>query len=475
MLLNVLKKFPKTFWIANSIELFERWAYYGFYMLFAIYLTGSIDDGGLELSSEQKGNIMGFGTAFLYFLPIITGAIADKLGYKKMLFASFVIYVLAFLAFPMFKTYHGVFVAFAALALGAALFKPIISATIAKTTNEETASVGFGIFYMMVNIGAFFGPLTALYFKSDSYETVFYSSAIFIAINFILLIFYKEPERQKNTDSFSKILTGIATNIFKVFIDWRFVIFILIIAGFWSMYYQLFFSLPVFIEQWVDSSSMYNFFSTNIPFIATHFGKEGSMDAEFLTNFDALYIIIFQIPISLLIMKIKPLKTITIGILVSSFGMALTVITQNWTFFLASLFVFGIGEMIGSPKITEYIGSIAPREKKALYMGYSYVPVFLGSILAGKISGNGYAWLADKNVFIEDYIKYNGLIIDETLTNNQKFSAVSEAMGLTHQQLTNLLWSVYKPYQIWLLIFSIGLAAAFSLFLFNKFIVKHKS
>lgn len=474
MIGKVFSKFPRTFWVANTIELFERWAYYGFYMLFAVYLTGSIDQGGLELSSEQKGNIMGNGTAFLYFLPILTGAIADKLGYKKMLFVSFIIYITAFLAFPMFKTYEGVFVVFIALAIGAGLFKPIISATIAKTTSEETSSVGFGIFYMMVNIGAFFGPLTSLYLKGDSYNIVFYISALFIAINFVLLFFYKEPERQKNTDSFSKIFTTVAKNIVQVFLDWRFVVFIFIIAGFWAMYYQLFFTLPVFIEQWVDSSSMFNFFKTNIPFIADNFGRHGQMDPEFLTNFDALYIIIFQIPISLMIMKIKPLKTITIGILVSSFGMALTLITQNWVFFLSSLFVFGVGEMIGSPKITEYIGSVAPREKKALYMGYSFVPVFFGSLLAGKISGSGYAWLADKNVFLQDYIVHNGLKIDETLPFNQKFAAVSEAMGLTQDQLTNFLWFIYKPYHIWILIFGIGLTAAFGLFLFNKFIIKHK-
>ncbi len=175
---RTFKKFPKTFWVANSIELFERWAWYGFFMLFANYLTGSSDMGGLELSQAEKGHIMGFGTAFLYFLPVLTGSIADKIGYKKVLFISFVIYTTAFIALPMFDSFWGVFAIYLYLAVGAALFKPVISATIAKTTTNETSSIGFGIFYMMVNIGAFIGPLvTLLFIKDNSYDFVFYISA----------------------------------------------------------------------------------------------------------------------------------------------------------------------------------------------------------------------------------------------------------------------------------------------------------
>jgi dipeptide/tripeptide permease len=152
---SVFKSFPRTFWVANSIELFERWAWYGFFMLFANYLTKSSDLGGLEFSQTQKGMIMGIGTGILYFLPIITGSIADRYGYKKVLYIAFSVYTTAFIFLPMFHSFTGVFIMYLYLALGAALFKPVISATVAKTTNDKNASIGFGIFYMMVNLGAF--------------------------------------------------------------------------------------------------------------------------------------------------------------------------------------------------------------------------------------------------------------------------------------------------------------------------------
>ena len=187
-----MTKFPRTFWVANTIELFERWAWYGFFMLFANYLTRSTDLGGLGFSQSQKGTLMGVGTGILYFLPVITGAISDRYGYKKVLTIAFCIYASAFLLMPQFSTYASVFLVYIYLALGAALFKPIISATIAKTTNESNSSIGFGIFYMMVNIGAFIGPMVTLIFKESS-NLIFYISSGIISLNFIMLLFYKEP------------------------------------------------------------------------------------------------------------------------------------------------------------------------------------------------------------------------------------------------------------------------------------------
>ena len=107
--MSVFSSFPRTFWVANVIELFERWAWYGFFMLFANYLTGSSDAGGLEFSQSQKGLLMGVGTGILYFLPVLTGAIADRYGYKKVLFLAFLIYTSAFILLPMFTTFTGVF------------------------------------------------------------------------------------------------------------------------------------------------------------------------------------------------------------------------------------------------------------------------------------------------------------------------------------------------------------------------------
>ncbi|MCB2197585.1 MAG: MFS transporter [Bacteroidetes bacterium] len=475
---SVFKRFPRTFWLANTMELFERWAWYGFFMLFANYLTQSSELGALGLSQTEKGIIMGVGTFLLYMLPTITGALADKYGFKRMLFIAFMVYTSAFLIMPLCKSFSSVFIAYIYLALGAALFKPIISATVAKTTDDKTASIGFGIFYMMVNIGAFVGPLFALYLKKLSFQSVFYISSAIIAFNFLVLLFYKEPESEKKDESLAQSLRTIANNIKIAFSDKKFVIFLLIIAGFWTMYNQLFFMLTVFIDQWVDTSSMYKFFEINWPWIIETYGTEGNqMQAEFITNFDALYIIIFQIMVSAVVMRLKPLSSMIIGFLVCTIGMSLTVLTQNPIFILVSLLIFGLGEMAGSPKITEYIGRIAPKDKVGLYMGFSYIPMAIGNLLAGFISGFVYQKMADNITIAQKEAKIQGFDIPELsdqFTKNDYLNALASKLDLTQQQLTNYLWETHHPNRIWIVLFSVGIFAVFMLYLYDRTLIRKK-
>ncbi|MCK5078493.1 MAG: MFS transporter, partial [Bacteroidales bacterium] len=206
--------FPGTFWTANVMELFERWAWYGMFIILALYVTGSTDDGGLGFTQSQKGLLMGTVVGILYVLPTITGAIADKFGYKRILILSYLILGSGYLLMSYMTTYTSMFLAFLYLAMGAGLFKPVISATIAKTTTDKTASIGFGIFYMIVNIGAFVGPVVASKLRELDWKYAFWMSAAAILVNILLvLIFYKEPERDKVKEPLSKTIKDIFTNL----------------------------------------------------------------------------------------------------------------------------------------------------------------------------------------------------------------------------------------------------------------------
>ncbi len=465
---STIKQYPRTFWIANTLELFERLAWYGFFMLFANYLTGSSESGALEFSQSEKGWIMGVGTGILYFLPVITGAIADKYGYKRVLIISFSIYVSAFILLPMFDSFVGVFIMYIYLAIGAALFKPIISATIAKTTNDNTASIGFGIFYMMVNIGSFLGPLiTLLVRQGNSYDLVYYISAAFIFLNFLLLYFYREPDTHRDSASFWQSMKLVFRNIWEVLRDLKFVLFLVIVSGFWIMYLQLFFTLPVFIAQWVNTENMFHFFQEYLPFVSTHYSDGNQMDPEFITNFDALFIVLFQIIVSSVVMRWKALSSMIAGFIIASIGMALTVYTQNVIFILVAMFIFAIGEMAASPKITEYIGRIAPANKKALYMGYSFIPLFLGNLGAGWISGDVYQRLSDKHTMVLKTIAEKGLSSDAGWSKQEFFTHTAQSMNMTDNEFTQYLWNTFHPNNIWMVIFGIGLMAAVLLWLYN--------
>lgn len=477
---SIFRLFPKTFWVANTMELFERWAWYGMFNLFALYLTGSIDDGALGFSQAEKGYIMGPIVGLLYFFPVFTGAIADKVGYKKILVGSYVVMSTGYLILAWVQSFWAVYFAFFYLAIGAAFFKPIIASTVARTTTEKTASIGFGIFYMMVNIGAFFGPFLASFIREISWHYMFLCSAAAIIMNFILVFFfYKEPEREVNKDPLGKAILVILRNIFSALRDIKFLAFLILVAGFWSMYNQLFYSLPVFIDQWFDTSALYTKVESFWPWLAEYIGTDdGLVKPEMIVNVDALYIIILQIAISAIVMKMKPINAMTTGFIVSAVGIGLTFMTDQTYFIFIAILVFGIGEMAGSPKITEYIGRIAPREKMALYIGCSFIPSALGNFFAGILSGNVYTSISDKTTLLQREIAERGINIPEisdSFTLNEYFAAAATHMNMTGRELTKFLWEKYHPSDIWYVFTGIGIATAVLLFLYNKLWVGKES
>ncbi len=476
---NIFKQFPRNFWVANSMELFERWAWYGLFNVLAIYLTASTDTGALGFSQEQKGSMMGTVTAILYFLPVITGSIADRLGFKKVLLLSFGILSTGYLIMGFLTGYSLVFAAFFYIAVGGALFKPVISATIAKTTNEKNSSIGFGIFYMMVNIGAMVGPFVASKMREISWDLVFYLSAGIILVNFILvLFFYKEPERTQTSESLMQSVGKALKNIVFALKDIRFFTFLVLIVGFWSMYFQLFYSLPIFIDQWMDTTQMYQSMYNISPRLASIFGTEqGTVNPEMLLNIDAMYIVIFQILVSGIVMKLRPLRAMVAGIFVASIGIGLTFAFNNPFYLFISILIFGFGEMASSPKITEYIGRIAPADKVGLYMGCSFLPMSGGNFLAGILSGRVYGSMSDKLTLLKTDLTAKGIeipAISDQFTLNDFYQFAGEKLGMSQTTLTNYLWTQYSPQNIWYVFTGIGVGTAFLLLMFDQFVMNKK-
>jgi proton-dependent oligopeptide transporter, POT family len=473
---KLLKQYPSTFWVVNVMELFERWAWYAMFMVFALYLTGSVDTGALGFSQTQKGLMMGIVVGMLYVLPIITGAIADRIGYKRVLIISYLILAGSYFTLGQISSYFAVFTVFILLAIGAALFKPVITASIVKTTNEKTASVGFGLFYMMVNVGAFIGPICAALLRQISWTYVFNMATIVILINLlIVIVFYKEPAvTEKKRIKISEEIKQIFKNIFEALKDIRFTLFLLIIVGFWTMYNQLFYTLPVFIDQWMDTSVIYSKLFNIWPWLATTLGTaDGTIPAEILTNLDAMYIIIFQILISYAVMRFKPVHSMIAGFFVNTIGLVLTFMTNNPMFLFISIFIFGIGEMASSPKISEYIGRIAPQGKTALYMGCSFLPMAGGNFLAGILSGNVYQNKSDKITILQREVEARNLNIPEIsneFSQNDYIARAGELMEMENWELTNYLWETYQPGNIWIIFAAIGFSSVIALLIYDRFV-----
>jgi proton-dependent oligopeptide transporter, POT family len=477
---QVIRGYSKTFWVANSMELFERWAWYGLFNVLALYLTNSTDEGALGFTQTQKGTIMGTVTSILYFLPIITGALADRFGYRLMLILAYLILGSGYYLMGVFTGYGAVFFAFLYVAVGAAMFKPVISATIAKTTNPKNSSIGFGIFYMMINIGGFLGPVFSSKLRHAlGWKIVFVMAASAILVNLILvLFFYKEPDREKSDSPFWASVKQSVLNIFTALKDAKLAVFLLIMVGFWTLFNQLFYTLPNYIDQWVDTSILYNNIASFWPGLAAAFGTpEGTVAPEMIINLDAFFIILFQLVVSTFVMRFKPISSIVGGLIVVSLGIGLAFATNNPMYVVLSVLIFSFGEMASSPKFTEYVGRIAPKNKEALYMGTSFLPIAVGNYFAGIISGPVYERTSDKISLLRREMESRGHElpeIGEAFTKNDFISRSAEILNTDTAGLTQILWDTYNPSKIWYVFAGIGFVTALSLILYNKYMLKGK-
>ena len=476
---SLFKKFPSTFWVANVMELFERWAWYGMFSSLAVYLTTSVNEGGLEWSQIDKAAVLSIVTGALYFLPIITGTLADRVGYKKILTISYVVMMIGYYFMSQLTGFWPFTMAFSFMAIGAALFKPVISATISKTTNEKTASIGFGIFYMIVNVGGFLGPIaTMTIIKEFSWIYMFYASVISITVNLVLvLLFFKEPEREESSnESIGEMLVKSGRNIFEALSDVKLTVLLLIFVLFWTVFNQIYYTLPNFIVHWVDTRSIITYVEGFSPWLAEWMtDSNGQVAFQLFTNMNALAIIFLQILISTLVMRIRAINSMMAGVLICGLGLGFSMLTNNPLFLVLGIVIFSIGEMSASPKFTEYVGSLASSDKKGLYMGTSFLPHFVANILAGVIAGPVYQELSDKVTLTKRYVTENGLSIDSNLANDEYFTALAMKLNISESALTQLLWDTYNPGSITYIIFALAILTVVCLFLYDKFLLKGKN
>lgn len=475
-IVQIFRKFRTIFWTSNIIELFERWAWYGFYMAFALYLVNSRDTGALGFSQAQKGIIMGTGSMLLYLLPLFTGAVADKLGYRRMLLMAFILYITGFFMIKSFDSFGGIFFAFIWICLGGAFFKPIISAMIARTTDRETSSIGFGIFYMMVNIGGFLGPFIAGTILDKSWDYVFYISIVAIGLNILItLLFFRDPATVVDDLTAGEKIKQALMNIWNTLLNWKYLLFLIIMVLFWTAFNQLYYSFPVFADQWVDTSLIYRGLYWLSPVLAERIGTgEGTISVVILSSMDAFFIIVFQLMVSAFVMRFRPLVAMMGGILVLSAGVGLMFSTQNGWLVLLGILVFSMGEMASSPKFTEYIGAIAPDDKKALYMGTSFLPIAAGHQLAGWLSGSIFERMSDKYYLLKCELVARKLPVPSVSGNFSKNDFWNEAatrLGMSPGELNRFIWENYHPGRIWILFSGIAVSAVVLLWLYDRFVI----
>jgi proton-dependent oligopeptide transporter, POT family len=390
--------FPRTFWTANVTELFERAAYYAMASFVVIYL------GRLGLGKYWPSTLNGLLWTLVYFLPILSGTIADVVGFRRSLLVAFVLLAIGyfFMGYPVWlggaallpkagmtvtataREVAPVLVGLLLIGMGGSIIKPCISGTVQKTAAAR-ATIGFAIFYMVINIGSLTGRGTAFLVRTrTSISAIFAVAAVCCVVAFfIVLFFYADPDRAaapagapaKPKRSVGRILL----DMFLVLGNLRFALFLLVSSGFFFLYAQVYNVLPLYLEKVVQ--------------------KEPPVDIYTMAN--PIVIVCFQLLITKLFGTMKPILSMVVGAVVIALAFLLNVVplfvaggvrASVWEvlpvgalFVVLTVALVAFGELFTSARTYEYIGALAPKGQEGLFLGYANLPMAIGAITGGPV------------------------------------------------------------------------------------------
>ncbi len=476
--------FPMGYWMLNGIEMFERMAYFLIRSVVAIYIMQADEVHGLHFTAGQKGTIYAWWFVFQSILPMFTGGYADRYGYKKTLFFAVTLNIAGYVMMAYMTSFWGFFAAIMVLATGTAFFKPALQGSLAQNLTKANSSVGWGIFYWIVNVGAAAAPMMAAFIRTEySWQLLFLVGGGITALNYGMLFTFKDFQSGADkTESPLQVFIRTMKNI----VEPRLVAWLLIMSCFWLMMYQLWDLHPNFITDWVDSGHLAGVFQHSV-FSSWAIMTDRGMQVpqEILLNLNALLIVVFMLIVAKVVANMRVLAVMTIGMAVATCGILVAGLTTSGYIFLLGVAGFSFGEMLTGPKKNEYLGLIAPPGKKGLYLGYVNIPVGIGGFAGSKIAGYLYGHYGEKAVLAQKYLLEHTAIGQGKVSlwdgNPDKLAALvgvdrpeammklQEVIGMDAIKTTELLWNTYSPqYYVWLPLAAIGVVAIIALTIFNQ-------
>ncbi len=481
------RPFGRSFFGLCSVELFERLAYVAVRSVVPLYIMQATDPGGLHLTAEAKGTIFAWWFIFQSLLPLFTGGFADRYGYRRTIALSVACIVSGYVLMAFMRDFWTLLGAVIVLAAGTAFFKPALQGAIAQLLDKANASLGWGIFYWVVNVGALLGPIVATIVlgephTAESWRNLFLVSAAISLVNLTLLLLAGNvpthaQQWERPVDVLRRTLRDLR--------DPRLFSFLIILSGFWLMMYQLWDQHPVFIRDWVDSSMIADQLqglSTRLHDSVSEQGG-GGIQPQMLVWVNSLLVVLFVIPISWLVRRMRTLRAMLIGMILTMAGLAVTGLTANGWIFVLGIAVFTAGEMLCAPKQNEYLGLIAPAGKKAQFLGYANIPVGIGGAVGAKLTGYLYGHHGEKATLALRYLAertefgaprhWDGQIASlETTLDIDRSGAVDklqDVLGIDASAATQLLWETYHPqYHFWIPILAIGLISIVGFAIFRR-------
>ncbi len=392
--------FPRVFWIANSVELLERAAYYGVFIVITLYLSRI-----LGFNDVQAAWLAGGFSAGLYFLPTFTGALADRIGFRKALLLAFALLSIGYLGLallPLALQQHGLVeygrqVTFTGLPeapvrwsiipimivimIGGSFIKAVITGAVATSTTEANRAKGFSIFYMMVNIGAFSGktivqPLRESMGDLGLINLNYFAAGMTLLAFVSIFLFFRNAERTTE----GKSLRQIQTALWRVLTNGRLVALILIITGFWMVQHQLYATMPKYVLRMAGEGAAPSWYANVNPLVVV-------LTVSFVTAMMKRRSALFSMTTGMFIMPVSALLMASGNLIHGSIDLGFMSMHPIAFMMVIGIMFQGLAETFISPRFLEFFSLQAPKGEEAMYLGFSHLHSFISSILGFGLSG----------------------------------------------------------------------------------------
>ena len=362
--------FSRAFWVANTLELFERFSFYGSKIVLAVFLAETVGLGAFGIS------LVGLYGFAVYGLPTLAGPFVDRFGFRRSLAACFAIFSVGYFLIALAGLPAGaslvaavgakawVVGALLLTAVGGSLIKPCIVGTVARTTTPETKSLGYSVYYTLVNIGGWLGPILASQVRVSAgiaWVLVGASGTSFLLF-LSTLAFFREPEGAPEGEK--RTLAAIFRDAALVLGNLRFLLFLAILSVFWVMFWQVYDLFPFYVRDVL-----------HVPRF------------ELIGSLESFSVIFLTVPVSALTRRFRPLVAMTASFAVGGSAWLLLIFFPSWQAAAGAMFLLAFGEVLQAPRFYEYVADLAPKDQVGTYMGFAFLPVAVGALLAGPLGG----------------------------------------------------------------------------------------
>ena len=391
---KVLRSVSKDFWLVNAIQFFDGLAYFSMIAILTLYLT---DNCGF--SDMEAGAWTGIFTLFVTVFVLAVGSICDVIGITKSFLigiSSLIVSRLGLGLAPLFFKGETLRITVQCLllllALGTSFMAPVVNTSLRRFTTKENRATGFNMYYLIMNLGAIGAGvgiidqartrLGALDGNLAVLDFGFGLALICMVIAWLINEhnYANEDERVDPTTAKDKRPLQIFAEVWREKPFQKLVVFLLLTLGVRLVFTHQFLVMPKYYTRVLYSD----------------------FDLGAANSLNPLVIVVGLILLIPVINRFKTVNLMIWGMGISAMSLLFMAMPIQWIlalpgihnltaayFFVivTQIFVFAFGELLFSPRFTEYTASVAPKDKIASYMSLSALPMFIAKPINGFVSG----------------------------------------------------------------------------------------